>query len=124
MSETFANAPDAILDDIFLELELMEPDEETTLRAKYSRIHPAVASAYARGASPRQVLELIKLKGLDLHHATLTKLFKIEQIARDERGERVCCVTCGQLLISKDPGLAEVSAHEANAIGTSEETAA
>lgn len=102
MSDAFANVSDAVLDDIILELEYLQPDEETLLRMKYARIHPAVAEAEARGIPKRQILTLLEAKGIEIHHATLTKLFKAEQAARDARGERVCCVTCGQSLHAKE----------------------
>jgi hypothetical protein len=124
MSDAFASAPDVLLDDIVLELDFLQPDEETTLRSKYSRIHPAVAAAMARGASQRQILELLKQKGLDLHHATLTKLFKAELAACDESGARMCCVTCGQSLKPKESAHADATTHEADAIDTSKEGAA
>jgi len=124
MVDTFAGASDAILDDIVLELDILQPDEDTLLRSKYSRIHHAVAAAVARGASQRQILELLKLKGLELHHATLTKLFKAELAARDESGARMCCVTCGQSLKPKESSHTEASTHKVDGIDTSEEAAA
>lgn len=124
MVDVFVGASDSLLDDIVIELDILRPDAETLLRSKYSRIHPAVTAAMARGASQRQILGLLKQKGLELHHATLTKLFKAELAARDERGERVCCVTCGQSLKPKESVDAETSAHEADVIDTSKEVAA
>lgn len=119
MADAFAGASDTLLDDIALELDILQPDEETLLRSKYSRIHHAVASAVARGTSQRQILELLKLKGLELHHATLTKLFKAELAARDESGGRICCVTCGQSLKPKEMAHIDASGHEADAIDSS-----
>lgn len=110
MRDTFADATDAVLDDIINELEDLQPDEETLLRQKYSRIHLPVAAALARGASSRQILELLKLKGLEIHHATFAKLFRAELAVRDESGDRMCCVTCGQSLQVKDPRCTEDSA--------------
>lgn len=124
MADAFAGASDNLLDDIVLELDILEPDDETLLRSKYSRIHHAVAAAVARGTSQRQILELLKLKGLELHHATLTKLFKAELVARDEGGARICCVTCGQSLKPKESTHAEASSHEADAIDTGKEAVA
>ncbi|MBD8898574.1 hypothetical protein [Rhodanobacter sp. DHG33] len=121
MAEAFAGASDALLDDIVLQLDILQPDEETLLRLKYSRIHPGVVAAMARGASQRQILELLKLKGLELHHATLTKLYKAELTVRDERGERTCCVTCRQSLKAKEAGHTEASSDAADGIDGSEE---
>jgi hypothetical protein len=98
MTDAFANASNNLLDDIIGALDDMKPDGETLLREKYSRIHPAAASAMARGASTRQILEALKSKGLELHHAKLGKLFRAETEARNERGERICCVMCAQPL--------------------------
>lgn len=123
MTEAFAGASDALLDDIVLQLDVLQPDEETLLRVKYSRIHSAVAAAMARGASQRQILELLKQQGLELHHATLAKLFKAELAARDENGLRVCCVTCGQLLKPKESAHAEASAHKLDASDSGKEAA-
>lgn len=120
MVDAFAGASDTILDDIALGLDFLEPDEETKLRSKYARIHPNVASAVARGIPQRQILELLKAKGFDFHHATFAKLFRTEQVVRDEQGERICCVTCGQLLVAKDSGHTEPS-DRADAIGIVEE---
>ncbi len=124
MSDAFASAPDALLDSVVLELDILQPDEETVVRSKYSRIHNSVMGAMARGASQRQILELLKLKGVDVHHATLSKLRKAELAARDESGARVSCITCGQSLKPKDSAHAEALTHEADAIDTSKEGAA
>jgi hypothetical protein len=124
MSEAFAAASDTFLDEIVLELDVLQPDEETLLRSKYSRIHNAVAAAVARGTSPRQILELLKRKGLELHHATLTKLFKAELAARDEHGERVCCVSCGQSLHVREQHHTEESTPLVDTTGTNGEVAA
>ena len=124
MSDAFACAPDALLDDIVLQLDVLRPDEEIMLRSKYSRIHHSVASAMARGASQRQILDLLKLKGLELHHATLTKLFKAELAACDESGARMCCVMCGQSLKPKESTHAKAFTHEAEALDASKEGAA
>lgn len=114
MADQFVEASDALLDDIVLELDFLQPDEETLLRSKYSRVHPAVASAMARGASQRQILALLEQKGLELHHAKLTRLFKSELAARDENGERTCCLTCGQTLKPKDAERAKASICESS----------
>jgi hypothetical protein len=119
MIDAFACASDSLLDDIVLELDILQPDEETLLRLKYSRIHNAVHAAVARGTSQRQILELLKLKGLELHHATLTKLFKLELASRDETGLRVCCVACGQSLKPKEPSHAIAPAQEPATLDTS-----
>ena len=124
MAEAFAGASDTLIEDIVLELDILQPDEETLLRWKYSRIHQAVAAAVARGTSQRQILELLKLKDLELHHATLTKLFKAELAARDESGARMCCVTCGQSLKPTETSHAGAFTHEGDASDTSKEAAA
>lgn len=121
MADAFAGASDTLLDDIVHELDFLQPDEETMLRSKYSRIHPAVAAAVARGTSQLQILKLLKLKGLEVHHATLTKLYKAELAARDEGGERMCCVMCGQSLKPKESVHAEASTHGVDGIGASKE---
>lgn len=123
MSDAFASAPDALLDSVVLELDILQPDEETVRRSKYSRIHNSVVAAMARGASQRQILELLKLKGLDLHHATLSKLRKAELAARDESGSRVSCITCGQSLKPQDSAHAEALTHEASPIDSGNEGA-
>lgn len=112
MIDAFAGASDTILDDIARGIDFLEPDEETKLRSKYARIHANVASAVARGIPQRQILESLKAKGFDFHHATFAKLFRAEQVVRDGQGERVCCVTCGQLLVAKESTHTEASAHE------------
>ncbi len=116
MSDAFACASDTVLDDFVIALDVLQPDEGTVLRSKYSRIHPAVAAAMARGTSSRQILELLKLKGLDLHHATLNKLFKEELLARDEQGSRVCCVMCGQSLKPKESAQTDALTRESDAV--------
>jgi hypothetical protein len=120
MAVIFANATDDILDTLAHELEKLQPDEETLLRCNYARIHSAVAAAMGRGNTMRQILDLLKLKGLDLHHAQFTKLYKAELKVRNAHGERVCCVMCGQHLKPKDKAYAD----EADALGTGEKAAA
>lgn len=124
MADAFVEASDALLDDIVLELDFLQPDEETLLRSKYSRVHPAVASAMARGASQHQIIVLLKQKGLELHHATLTRLFKAELAARDENGERTCCLTCGQTLKPKDAEGAKASTRESDTADSGVEASA
>ncbi|RDS82250.1 hypothetical protein DWU98_09455 [Dyella monticola] len=121
MSDSFANASDRTLGDLILKLQGLEPDEDTLLRDKYSRVHVHVATAIARGNTPRQILELLKQSGLELHHATFTKLFKAEQAVRDEHGERICCVTCGQPLKHKEQDRSDKRGQPSDVIDTAEE---
>lgn len=124
MAITFSHATDDILDALTHELEVLQPDEETLLRCNYARIHSAVAAALARGNTMRQVLELLKQNDLDMHHATLSKLYRAESEARNERSERVCCVMCGQPMKPKETAHAEASIPKPDAIDASEEAAA
>jgi hypothetical protein len=102
MTDAFANVTDDMLNNITLELDHLKPDEETQLRLNYARIHPAVAAAVARGIPKRQILTLLEANGIEMHHATLSKLFKDELGMRDAQGERVCCAMCGHSLLTKE----------------------
>lgn len=109
MRDSFANMSDTVLDDIILELDAMKPDAEAQMAIDFAEIFLPVKAAKERGVPPKQIIEGLKKKWPDLHHATFRKLFNAELVARNELGERVCCVTCGQPLHVKEQRPAEES---------------
>jgi hypothetical protein len=105
-------------------LDAMKPDAEAQMAIDFAEIFLPVKAAKERGVPPRQIIEGLKKKWPDLHHATFRKLFNAELAARDENGERVCCVTCGQSLHAKEQHHTEESAPLVDTTGTDGEVAA
>lgn len=91
-------------------LDAMMPDADTQMAIDFAEVFPAVKSAKDRGVPTKQIVEGLKKKWPNIHHATFRKLCNAELAARNERGERMYCKTCGQPLHAKEPRHAEESA--------------
>ena len=94
MRDSFANISDAALDEVIRELDAMKPDAEAQMAIDFAEIFLSVKAAKDRGIPPRQIIEGLKKKWPELHHATFRKLFNAELAARNDRGERYWCITC------------------------------
>lgn len=82
-------------------LNAMMPDAEAQMALDFAEIFLPVKAAKDRGVPSRQIVEGLKKKWPDLHHATFRKLLNAELAARNERGERICCLACGAELRPK-----------------------
>lgn len=91
-------------------IDAMMPDAEAQMAMDFAEIFLAVKAAKDRGVPTRQIIESLKKKWPDLHHATFRKLFHAELAVRNERGERMCCIACSQPLHAKEQNHAEESA--------------
>ena len=97
-------------------LNAMMPDAEAQMAMDFVKMLPAIEAAKARGVPAKLIIESLKKKWPDLHHATFRKRLDAAQKTRIERGELICCDKCGQPLKLTDHNNAgdEVSMPEAN----------
>jgi len=79
-------------------LNAMTLDDEASTALAFAEYFPAIVAANNRGLSTPAILKMLERMGVHMHHATYNKLFKAELKARNDRGERFCCATCGAAL--------------------------
>jgi hypothetical protein len=99
----------ASTEDMIAALEALVPDPDTLRAIRFGQLFPIIVRKKAENCSDQQILNCLAKLGLLLHTKTYAKLFNAELKARNELGERVCCVTCGQPLHVKEQRPAEES---------------
>lgn len=101
--------PMASVEDMITALEALEPDSDTVRAMLFGQLFPIIVRKKAENCSDQQILVCLAKLGLPLHTKTYAKLCNAELKARNELGERMCCVTCGQPLHVKEQRPAEES---------------
>ncbi|WP_329741437.1 hypothetical protein [Dyella sp. A6] len=105
--------PAATAEDIIAALDTLEPDADSQAAMLIAATFPALKQAMDRGNSKQRILALLSDKGVTLHPKKFDRLFNAELNARNERGERFCCVTCGQSITKqKDRGSTSVTSSD------------
>lgn len=79
-------------------LEALAPEADAVAAMRIAELYPAIFKATQRFASKQQILLLLSKMGLTLHPKKFDKLYRAERKARNDRGERSCCIACGQAL--------------------------
>lgn len=76
-------------------LNAMTLDDDSAAASLFAKAFPAIAAARARGLPAKQIIARLSDMGLRLHHASFRMRFNAEMKLHNDRGERMCCITCG-----------------------------
>jgi hypothetical protein len=101
-------AANACEDPIILALEALLPGKRCQKSELFSRAFPGILSAIARKVPQKEILAVLATNGLKLHPVRYRELLEMERKLRDERGELICCKSCGAPL---DRAVAETMAN-------------
>jgi hypothetical protein len=106
----------ASVEDMIAALEALAPEADAVAAVRIAELFPTIVKAKQRAASKQQILVLLSGMGLALHPKKFDKLYNAELKARNDLGERYCCIACGQRLhIGQDKsGVISTSSNEGN----------
>lgn len=91
--------------DMIAALDALAPEPDAVAAMRIAELFPAIVSAKHRAASKQQILVLLGQMGLVLHPKKFDKLYNAELKARNDLGERYCCIACGQRLpVAREKG--------------------
>ena len=79
-------------------LDALQPGEKQQKQALFKKAYPGILRAIGRKVPQKAILAALGKSGLKLHPIRYREMLEIERKLRDERGECVCCDTCGSAL--------------------------
>lgn len=80
----------------------LQPSEERSRADTIAELYPAIRHAMSRGVTAKAIMADLQRNGLKLHPARFKELMAAEAALRDEKGERLHCLTCQAVLPFKE----------------------
>lgn len=85
-------------DEILTALDALHPGEQQQKNALFAKAYAGILRAIARKVPQKDILSTLSRSGLKLHPIRYREMLEAERKLRDERGERICCESCGSVL--------------------------
>lgn len=84
--------------DLLKALDALQPGGQQKKDALFVEAYPGIVRAIVRKVPQKDILAALSCSGLKLHPARYKEMLEAERKRRDERGERICCETCGAVI--------------------------
>ncbi len=79
-------------------LDALQPGGQRQKRALFSKAYPSIVRAIARQVPQKDILAALSDGGLKLHPVRYREMLDAEKKLHEERGESICCQSCGAVL--------------------------
>lgn len=92
------NATSDDANNLFKALDALKPGGQSQKIALFAQAYEKILRAIARKVPQKDILSALSNSGLKLHPIRYRVMLEAESKLCNERGERICCETCGSLL--------------------------